>query len=256
MANTPTDTSVQNYYYAGQLRQHMIQFMAIFGGLKVSSGKNDRDSETDLIEVPIVMESRDRVVEHIFNSNTQNKMLRLPTMSAQLSGLAMAPERMAGQNQIRRETKLKRGGTVPDDLQSIVTIQTIPYAATADLNILASNTQQLHECLEQILLLFNPVLQIQVSDAYGDRQKMVEVFLDNISLDENRAPGTDDRIMEATLSFSFIIYLAPPVSYRDNIIKNIIVRLQEVNNLDNFPSTLNAGVDPFFLNADDWEDRI
>lgn len=256
MADTPQDTSLQNHYYAEQIRNHMIQFMAIFGGLQVSIGVNDNNSATNLVEVPIVMGSRDRVVDHIFSANTQNKMLRLPTMAADLTGLQFSPEHAAGQNQIRRETKLERGGTIPDDLQTLVAMKPIPYAATVDLGILTSNKDQMFQCLEQILLLFNPQLQFQVSDAYGDQTKMVMLFLDNITMDENFAPGTDDRIMSTTLQFSFIMYLSPPVNYRDNVIKRILLRLQQVDNLDELPPDLNGGVDPFIIDVDNWEERI
>lgn len=253
MTDTPKDTSLQNYYYSGQIRHHLIQFMAIFGGLKVSTGKNDFNSDTNLIEVPIVMGPRDRVVSAILSENTQNKMLRLPTMSVHLSAMEIALDRMAGQGQERRETKLKRGGVIPDDLQSTRTLQGIPYRFTTDLHILTSNTQQMHECLEQILLLFNPILQIQISDVYGDRSKIVEVELTGININENFPAGNDVRIIDTVLNFSYVMYLSSPINYRNNIIKNIQIRLQEVNDLKNLPSDLNAGVNPFIITSDNWD---
>ena len=82
-----TDISLENYFYNSQLKRSFVQFMAIFSGLKVSIGKNKFDSVTNLIEVPIVYGSRDRVVSYIFQEQTQNKMLRLPTMSAAMTSI-------------------------------------------------------------------------------------------------------------------------------------------------------------------------
>ena len=65
---TPT---LGNYYYNEQFKKHIVQFMAIFSGLKVSSGKNDFNSASNLITVPVVYGSRDRVVSHIFSEQTQ-----------------------------------------------------------------------------------------------------------------------------------------------------------------------------------------
>jgi hypothetical protein len=250
MANTPKDTSLENYYYAEQLRHHIVQFMAVFSGLKVSVGKNDFNSQTNLIEVPIVYGSRDRVVSHIFSDNTQNKMLRLPMMSAQLTGMEIALERLTGQGQERKEVKLKRGGIIPDDLQQLTTLQSIPYRAQMELFIHTTNTDHQFQMLEQILLLFDPSLQIQVSDAYGNRQSIVQVFLENITLDENYPAGNDNRIISATLNFSYVFYLTPPSNLKDEIIKSIKIRLQALNQLDSDPAALNDGkVDPFIIST-------
>jgi hypothetical protein len=119
------DNSVNQYFYQGQFRSHIQQFMAIFAGMKVSVGKNDFNSATDLIEVPIVYGSRDRVVSHIFAENTQNKMLRLPIMSCNVTAIDIARDRLAGQNTERKEVKLKRGGMIPDDLQQVTTLTII-----------------------------------------------------------------------------------------------------------------------------------
>ena len=216
-----TDISLDNYYYNKQFRKHIIQFMAIFTGLKVSVGKNDFNSATNLIEVPIIYGSRDRVVEHIFSENTQNKMLRLPILSTNIIDITLATDRLAGQNQERNEIKVKRGGSIPDDLQHHASLKPVPYEVQLEVAINVSNTDQHFQILEQILLLFNPSLQIQVSDNYGDQQSIIEVFLQSVTLDENYAPGTDDRIISSTMIFSYIMYLSSPVDLRNKIVKDI-----------------------------------
>lgn len=252
MPDTPKDTSLENYYYRGQLREHIIQFMAIFAGLKVSVGKNDYDSESNLTDVKILYGSRDRVVSHIFTEHTQNKMLRLPLLSANLTELQMAPERFKGMGQVRKDTKLPLGGTLPDDIEVHEQMNPVPYRATMELAVYTSNTDHNFQILEQILLLFNPILQVQVSDAFGDRQKIIEVELNGINLEENYPVGSDNRVITDTLTFDYYFYLTPPRNISDNVINDIKVRLQTMQELVDTPANLNEGeVDPFIISPED-----
>ena len=83
---------ISNYFFDNQLRAYMLQFVSIFYGLKVQTGKGECD-EPEFISVPVVIGHRDRVVAAINAGNTQNRVFSLPTMSVHLTGLAMAPER-------------------------------------------------------------------------------------------------------------------------------------------------------------------
>ena len=82
----------KHYYYDQQVKKYILQFMSIFAGMQVSLGTNDRSSD-ELISVPIMYGNRDRVVSWIKGEFTQNKPIRLPMMSAVITGIAMAPER-------------------------------------------------------------------------------------------------------------------------------------------------------------------
>ena len=46
---------------------------------------------------------------------------------------------------------MKVGGIFPDDLTVVKRAMPVPYDATIELSIYASNTQQMHQMLEQIL---------------------------------------------------------------------------------------------------------
>ena len=245
------DISLENYYYNSQLKRSFVQFMAIFSGLKVSIGKNDFNSQSNLIDVPIAFGSRDRVVSYIFQEQTQNKMLKLPAMSAMMTGLRISRDRLSGQNQVRKEVKLKRGGSIPDDLIQHSMLKPIPYEVTMELSINTTNTDHQLQMLEQILLLFNPTLEIQISDAFGDQGAILEVELQDISLDENYPAGNDNRIISSMITFTYILYLSSPVDLRDEIIKEIKVRF---GSIDESGINLNASnIDPFTISTKDWD---
>lgn len=247
------DKSLENFYYNEQLRKSFVQFMAIFSGLKVSTGKNDYNSQTNLVAVPIVYGSRDRVVSYIFQDQTQNKMLRLPTMAAQMTSIRLMKDRLAGQNQVRKEVKVKRGGSIPEDLVQHSMLKPVPYEVTMELSINTSNTDNQLQMLEQILLLFNPSLQIQVSDAFGDQSAVMEVELQDIGLEENYPAGQDARIISSALTFTYVLYLSSPVDLRNEIIKQIQVRFGSIDEYG--INTEGSNIDPFFINATDWDKK-
>lgn len=222
-------TNENTYYYDSQLRNYILQFMAVFAGLKVSVGENDSGDQDRLIYVPIRYGSTDRVVAAIKSDNTTNKPIRLPTMVAYLSGLQLSPDARKGVSVVERRTFLDRGRAFPTDLQVIEREQPVPYMAVFQLSIMSSNTDQQYQLLEQILTLFNPIIQIQTSDDVHDWKRITTVELMDIGLEENFPMGTDNRILQNTLTFNVPIYLAPPTVINRNYIADIKLRLAAVD---------------------------
>jgi hypothetical protein len=72
--------------------------------------------------------------------------------------------------------------------------------------IMATNEYQHQQMLEQILLLFNPDLQIQISDGYNDWTKITHVELVSVGL-ETPYPSEADRRIISTLLTSCIIII-------------------------------------------------
>lgn len=224
----PSNVGVGTYHYDNQMRSYIVQFMAVFAGLKVSVGENDFEKQSNLIDVPIRYGSIDRVVAAIKADNTQNKPIRLPTMAAYLAGIQMAPEARKGVNVVERRTYLQNGRAFPNDLKVIEREQPIPYTAIFNLSIMTSNSDQHYQILEQILTLFNPILQIQTSDEVLDWKRITTVELTDVGLEENYPMGTDNRVIQTTLSFVVPIYLAPPTVINKNYVAEIKMRLAAV----------------------------
>lgn len=222
------DKKLTNFYYNGQLTSYSIQFMSLFSDMQVKIGKNDSGSKTDIIHVPIRFGSMDRVVASIKANNTQNTMMRLPAMAANLVGMEMMPERYTGMGTHDRHVHLPLGGVMPDDLKVTYRQKHVPYRGIYELAVLTSNKDQQFQIIEQISLLFNPVLQIQTSDAAQDASKLSTVELKSISMDENYPPGGDKRNILTTFNFETILYMASPYNQRDEVVKRIKLRLATV----------------------------
>ena len=216
------------YFYDQQIRRYLVQFMSVFEGLQVSFGANDYGSDTNLVNVPIQYGSADRVVAALKAGNNTNTPLRPPCMAATLIGLDPAPDRKSGSNTTIRRTRLPLGGSFPEDIETLEYIKPVPYTATLDLAILASNTDQHLQMLEQLLLLFGNDMQLQVSDNPHDINKLAMVTLTNVNFEERLPAGVDPRLIMSTLTFQSTFYLSPPVKVRNNAILAIRTRLAQI----------------------------
>lgn len=235
---------INSYWYNEQIRAYLLQFSAIFGGLQVKTGKDTNGNIATLL-VPTVIGSRDRVAAAIQSGNTQNKPFAIPIMAANISGIELAPERRKGIGYVDRKVFMPTHGMFPDDLSVATRIMPIPYNLNVELALYASNTKQLHEILEQILIMFDPILQIQISDATFDWTKITQVELVGINNEENYPVGNDKRIILWSLNFTIPIYISAPMDFKDNIVHEINIRIGDLANINLTEVDENGELIPF-----------
>jgi hypothetical protein len=221
---------IQHYYFDSQLRQYLLQFVSIFYGLQIQTGRGEC-GDPEMISVPIVIGQRDRVVAALMAGNTQNRMFSLPTMAAHLSAIRLSPDRRKAPSYVDQRTTLPVGGVFPTDLTVVKRSMPIPYDATIELSIACSNTNQRDQILEQILVLFNPDLQIQKSDGPFDWTKLTSVTLSEITNEENYPTGTDRRIVVWTLTFEVPIWLSIPMGVKDDLVRKIFIRIGDLDQM-------------------------
>jgi hypothetical protein len=99
-----------------------------------------------------------------------------------------------------------------------------PYTLSVNVDIWSTNTDQKLQIMEQILMLFNPSLEIQTTDNYIDWTSLSVVNLDQVTWSSRSIPmGTESEIDVATLGFQTPIYISPPVKVkRLGVVTNII----------------------------------
>ena len=235
---------INQYWYDEQLRSYLLQFCAIFQGLMVKTGKGECDEE-QFISVPCVIGNKDRVVAALHAGNTHNRIFSLPTMSVHMTNLSMAPERRKVQAYVDQRVTMKAGGVFPDDLTVVKRAMPVPYNMSIELSIWASNTQQMHQILEQILVLFNPDIQIQKSDGPFDWTKLTKVELTDISNEENYPSSQDKRMIIWTLSFEMPIYLSVPMGVKDDLVRKIIIQIGSLDTMTVNEVDENGELTPF-----------
>lgn len=231
------------YYYDEQMRKYILQFMAIFAGLKVKIGKLE-DRSASLIPVHLTYGPKDRVVASIMAENTQNKPIRLPAMSAYLNNVELAPDRRKGVQTTRRKTYFPSGGIFPDDIATIEQLMPVPYNASIELAVYTSNRDEHFQLLEQIFMFFDPILQIQKSDDPFDWARITTIEMVGINFDEGYPSGTDRRIIQTTLQFLMPIWIGVPMKIKNDFIADINLRVGLI-------SAATSGSDDIIAELDD-----
>lgn len=221
---------LNNFFFDGQFKSYILQFCSIFYGLEVQSGLDECGVQT-FTSVPIVVGNKDRVVAALMAGNTQNRMFSLPTMAVHLQEINIAPERRKVQAFIDQKVTLPVGGVFPNDLTVVKRAMPIPYNITLELSIYASNTLQRDQILEQILVLFNPDIQIQKSDGPFDWTKLTKVELTGISNEENYPSSSDRRFILWTLTFEMPIFLSIPMGVKDDLVRKIIIQIGDMSSM-------------------------
>lgn len=235
---------INNYFYDQQLNSYLRQFAAIFYGLKVQTGIGECNVP-EYISVPIVIGHKDRVVAALMAGNTQNRVFSLPTMSFNLTGLAIANDRRRPTGLLDQRVTMRAGGVFPDDLTVVKRAVPVPYDATISLSIWASNTDQMHQIMEQILVLFNPDIQIQKSDGEFDWTRLTRVELQDIANESNMPSDTDRRIVLWTFTFLLPIYLGIPLGIKDDLVRKIIIQIGDIDAMQLNEVDVDGNLEPF-----------
>lgn len=221
---------IQHYFFDNQIRQYLLQFVSIFYGMQVQTGKGEC-GEAEMISVPIMFGNKDRVVAAIMSGNTSNRSFGLPALAAHLVSLTPAPERRKVRAYVDQRVTLPVGGVFPNDLTVVKRSMPVPYNATIELSMYVSNMNQRDQLLEQILTIFNPDLQIQKSDGPFDWTKITKVELTDISNEENYPVSTDRRIIVWSFTFEVPIFLSIPMGVKDDLVRKVIVRISNLNSM-------------------------
>lgn len=242
----------QQYFYDQQIRRWILQFMRLFGGFSVRMGK-DANGNDYYHQVPVKYGDSSRMAAHIVKQNSENKINSVPMISCYIAELLPNAERRLQptfKNRVNVFEKAFDGetGTYEDRIGETYTLERyspVPYDLTINVDVWTSNTEQKLQLLEQMLLLFNPSVNLQSSNNPFDWTSLGVVELINIAWSARSIPqGTDDIIDVATLIFQLPIYLTPPAKVKrqvliHSILSNIYTDIDADLDLDSLNSTPN-----------------
>jgi hypothetical protein len=112
---------------------------------------------------------------------------------------------------------------------SIERAMPVPYTLDLKVDIWTSNTKQKLQLLEQLIVLFNPALEIQSTDNYIDWTSLSVVYLESPTWSSRTVPiGTNDPIDVATLSFKLPVWISPPAKVKKlGVIQKIIASIHD-----------------------------
>jgi len=221
----------QQFFYDEQIRRFLLQFIRAFSNFQVEYGK-DRTGNTTLTTVPVKYGDSTRMVSSIIRENSENKIIPTPMISCYITGLDYNAERRQDPSFIdKKHIRMRKFDvntneytTQQGNAFTIERIMPVPYTLQMSVDIWTSNTNQKLQLLEQILVLFNPALEIQSTDNYLDWTSLSYIELANVQFSSRSVPvGVDEQIDIATLQFTVPIYLSAPAKVKKLGVINKIV---------------------------------
>jgi hypothetical protein len=223
------------YFYDGQVRRYIGQIIRMLSGFKYQT------SDGKQITVPVTYGDLSRQVAHIIRDNSENKIPSAPRIATYISGLALDRSRLADATHIskvhireRRKLTDEEGNflgydVTQGDLYTVERLMPTPYKLTIKADIWATNTDQKLQIMEQILMLFNPSLEIQTTDNYVDWSSLSVVELTDVIFSSRSIPaGLESEIDIGTLTFETPIWISPPSKVkRMGVIHDIIMNIHD-----------------------------
>jgi len=231
------------HFYDGQVRRYLTQLVRMFSGFKYADGKNE------LVTVPVMYGDITRQVGSIIRDNSDNKIPSAPRMGVYVTGLEMDRTRTSDSSYVSKVNIRERafdqaGNEYLNESGKNYTVERLmptPYNLTINVDIWTTNTNQKLQLVEQILMLFNPSLEIQTTDNYLDWTSLSVVNLDSINWSSRSIPqGTETEIDVSTLTFSTPIYISPPAKVkRLGVITDVITQIFEEAPVDGLDAEAN-----------------
>jgi hypothetical protein len=212
----------QQFFYDGQIRRFIVQFMRIVSNFEVEFGK-DRDGNRTLQRVPVYYGDPSRQGATILRGNSENILSAVPAMSVYVSQFTYQQDRMqeptfVSKMSIRERAYNPETGLYSNqqgDSYTVERLMPVPYNLEVKLDIWTSNTEQKMQLIEQLSVLFNPSLEIQSTDNYIDWTSLSYIELTNVLWTSRSIPaGAEEPIDVASLTFKMPIWISAPAKVK------------------------------------------
>lgn len=226
-------SKIQEHFYDEQIRRYLLQFIRFFSVFRVKTGRKMNDGVTDqYLRVPAKYGDASRMVSQLLKQGSENIANSTPMIACTIQGLDIDRTRtqeplFTDTHHITEREFDEDTGLYTDQPGNRVSVQRmmpVPYRMTVQADIWTSNTDQKLQLLEQILVLYNPALELQHTTNFLDWTMITTIELTGIQWTSRAVPaGMDDSIDIASLTFDVPIWINPPAEVtRQQLIENII----------------------------------
>lgn len=225
------------HFYDGQIRRYITQTVRILSNFVVKYG------DGTLVKIPVTYGDPDRQVSNIIKQNSENAINACPRIAVYVSSLDLDRDRLSDSTYVGklhiRERDIIDGSYTQGQGKNytVERLMPTPFKLTLKVDIWAANTDQKLQILEQLLVLFNPSLELQTTDNYIDWTSLSVLHLDQVLWSSRQVPvGTDSPYIDiATLTLVTPIWISPPVKVKHlGVITKIITTFyNSADSIDN-----------------------
>ena len=225
------------YFYDGQIRRFVSQFIRLVSDFYVEFGKNS-NGVINLQRVPVMYGDPSRQVSQIIRNNSENAINAVPAMSVYIDALSYDQTRTQDPSYVQSMMVRQRSfdpvtGTYGDNQGQTFTVERVmpsPYKLGLKLDIWTSNTEQKLQLIEQLVTLFNPALEVQSTDNYIDWSSLSYALLTDVNWTSRSVPtGGEEPIDVATLKFELPIWISTSIKVKKlGVIQTVVNNLLEL----------------------------
>ena len=218
-----------DWWYDEQIRRYLIQLIRIFSHFRV---REYTDKGVNYNRVPCRYADSSRMVTHIMRNNSENIINSAPFISVAIQSLKYEQSRTQEPFNVDTVQVAEREydhqnnvyGDGPGNLYTVHRYMPVPYNMTIQVDIWSPNTDTKLQIMEQLMVIFNPSIQIQSTNNPLDWSSIFEVTLTDVNWSNRTIPtGVDDIIDISTMTFEVPIWINPPAQVkRQQIIQTIV----------------------------------
>ena len=229
------------YFYDAQFKRLIVQVLAAFAGYQVRTGVQ-RDGKHHFMDVPIIYGSMDRAVGYLLQGGSENTVAYLPIMSLIDTGYRQKNEWRQQPQHIEKLQFIERardpdGKLIvgqPGKRTTVERYMPVPYEVSFELAIWTSNKDTAFQIVEQLGVIFNPQIDIALSNGIADWAFLTTLDFDgDIRIESVQADGTNsDPFTVHSMSFKTTLWLSAPAKVLET--KNIFEIHIPILDLDGF----------------------
>jgi len=230
-----------DWWYDKQIRRYLIQLIRIFSHFHV---REYTDTGENYNRVPCRYADSSRMVTHIMRNNSENIINSAPFISVSIQNLKYDQSRtqepfnvdtvQVAEREYDRESNTYLNG--PGNLYTVNRYMPVPYNLTIQVDIWSPNTDTKLQIMEQLMVIFNPSIQIQSTNNPLDWSSIFEVTLTDVNWSNRSIPqGVDEIIDISTMTFEVPIWINPPAQVkRQQIIQTIVTNVFSDTDIDDY----------------------
>jgi len=243
-----------DFFFDGQVRRYLVQFMRIFSDIKVRNGP-DANGLYTIQRVPIMYGDPSWMVAQLIKGASENTMMPAPMFSAYIDSIKMSPERRQDTQYVGKVSTIERKynaatqayGSDPGVRQEVERYMPVPYDLYLKLDVWTTNVTTKLQLFEQIGIIFNPSIQLQQNSNLLDWTSIFEVWLEDFTFTNRSIPqGGEQERDVMSFKFKVPIWINPPAKLkRSTLIAEIVTNVFYVPDVDAIESTIDGEYDYF-----------